>query len=264
MDTVSDHDPQLGARMAIHGASRSFSFAGWFLAVLFWGVGGFLFWLAVQARSGALHFTGDISVLTRAGGASIGVGVVAAVVFAIVKRRRVVVHAHEHGLRAIAPGRDQIDRYDQLEDVYIAPTGLFGYRSQPGAPWVLVDQRVSHTAALRQRIIDGQIAHRLAPLRDQLARGGSVGFRYFSAATNTHQMMWNPRAVEEPTYELVVTAQAVSLEGKTLPRAQLAPLEVGTWRDKLAFRDADGGVLHAMPATSVLSLDLLRALLAAG
>lgn len=249
----------LGPRLASYGASRSFAFAGWFISALLAGTGGFLFWLAAQARSGKLTFTGNLELLYQAGGALIGVAVVVAILFAIIVRRRVTVHAHANGLHAVSPGRDQVDLYRDL-DVYLAPTGLFGYRG-PGAPWVLVDNRVSRMAELRQRLLDGQLAHRLPLLRDQLARGGAVTFRYFSTADNQHQAMWNPRKVDLPTQDLVLTPQTLTVAGKTIPLAHLARVTPSTWRDQVTFTDTGGTVLHAMPATSVLSLALLCAVL---
>ena len=263
MTTDNLGERALGRKLATYGGSRSFAFGGWFIAVLLAGVGGFLFWLAAQARSGAMKFTGDLQLLYKAGGACIGVAVVVVVLFAVLKRRGTKIDVHEDGLHAIGPRSAQLDLYRDIQDVYLAPTGLFGYRTDPSSPWLILDNRVSKMAELRRRLVEGQVAHRLGWLRSQIAQGGTATFRYFSVSDNQHQAMWNPRKVDIPTYELVIDAQMLSLDGKAIPLSRLSRVASSQWRDKVTFTDVDGTTFYSMPATSVLSLDLLRALIEA-
>jgi hypothetical protein len=261
VDTNTRRDP--GPVIARYAGSRSFAFGGWVIAIIFGGSGAFLLWLASQVRHGGMKFTGDVTVLDKAGIAGVVLGVATLALFAVLKRRRLTIHVHERAIRAVGPGRDQLDWFDELEDIYLAPTGVFGYRTRPGAPWVIIDQRFSRMAELRQRLLAAQRAQRGPIVERALAAGHPVVFRHFSRGANAQQAMWSPRNVDHPTQDIVLDARSLTVEGKTFALAELAPIEPARWRDKVAFVDTTGRELHAMPSTSILSLDLLATAAAA-
>ena len=253
-----------GKLIATYGGSRLFAFAFLAIVVLFSGVGGFLFWLVKQAQTGAVKFTGDILVLQEAGGALFGVAAVALIVLVIVTRRRATFHLYEHAIRAVWRNREQTDFFDEIEDVYQPRPQLFGYRTRPGAPWVLVDHRVARWGELKQRVVSAQITLRTPLLRFQLQQGGATAFRYFSLVGASQQFLLNPRNVDHPTQDLTVTGQAVFVAGKTLPLSQLARVEVGgALPVTLTTRDVSGNIFHSLPLASLLSSDLLQSLLEA-
>jgi hypothetical protein len=252
-----------GKLIAMYGGSRSFAFAFFVLIILFSGVGGFLLWLIKQARTGALKFTGDITILEKASGALFAVAALALVIFVIVTRRRATFHLHEHAVRAVWRNREQVDFFDELEDVYVPSLRLFGYRTRPGTPWVIVDHRVRRWAELRQQVIAAQVTLRTPLLRFHLQQGGATAFRYFSIAGAAQQALLNPRNVNHPTQDLVVTGRVMSVAGKALPLAQLARVDRGGLPDTLTIRDVAGHVFHSLPAASLLSIELLQAVLEA-
>jgi hypothetical protein len=253
-----------GKLIATYGGSRLFATVFILFAVLFSGVGGFLFWLAKQASTGALKFTGDISILTRAGGALFGVAMVGLIIFVIATRRRATFYLHEHAIRAVWSSREQTDFFDELEDVYLPRQKLFGYRTRPGTPWVIVDHRVARWGELKQRVISAQTTQRTPLLRFQLQQGGATVFRFFSVAGAAAQVLLNPRNVNHPTQDLTVNGQAVFVAGKALPLGQLARVDRGgALPEMLSIRDAAGHVFHSLPVASMLSVDLLQAVLEA-
>lgn len=260
MDPKHRRDP--GPVVATYGGSRSFAVAGWIIALIFGGSGGFLLWLASRVRSGGMRFSGDVAVLDKAGFAGVAIGVAALALFAVLERRRTTFHVHARAIRAVGNGRDQLDWFEDIEDLYLAPTGQFGYRAGPGAPWVIIDQRVSRMADLRQRLIAGQLAQRGANVHHALAAGHAAVFRHFSRSANAHQAMWRPGNVDHPTQDILLDARALTIEGQVIPLARLARVDRSMWRDQVSFTDVDGRAVHQMPSTSVLSLDLLAGALA--
>lgn len=253
-----------GKLIATYGGSRLFALSFIVLIVLFSGVGGFLFWLVKQAQTGALTFTGDIAILQKAGGGLFGVAAVALIIFVIVTRRRATFHLHEHAIRAVWSKREQVDFFDELEDLYQPLQRLFGYRTRPGAPWVIVDHRVARWGELKQRVLSAQITQRTPLLRFQLQQGGATVFRFFSVAGAAAQVLLNPRNVNHPTQDLTVTGHALFVAGKTLPLGQLARVDRGgTLPETLTIRDVTGQVFHSLPVASLLSVDLLQAVLEA-
>jgi hypothetical protein len=250
--------------IATYGGSRLFALRFLILIVLFSGVGGFLFWLVKQARTGALHFTGDITLLQQAGGALLGVAAVALLIFVIAVRRRATFHVHEHAIRAVWSSREQVDFFDEIEDLYLPLQRVFGYRTRPGTPWVIVDHRVAGWSGLKQRVVSAQITQRTPLLRFQLQQGGAAVFRFFSVSGAAAQVLLNPRNVNHPTQDLTVTGQAVFVAGKALPLGQLARVDVsGVLPATLSLRDVTGNMFHSLPVASLLSSDLLQSVLEA-
>ena len=253
-----------GKLIATYGGSRLFAMSFIVLVVLFSGVGGFLFWLAKQASTGALKFTGDITILTKAGGSLFGVALVALVIFVIATRRRATFHVHEHAIRAVWSSREQVDFFDEMEDLYLPLQKLFGYRSRPGTPWVIVDHRVGKWGDLKQRVVSAQITQRTPLLRFQLQQGGATVFRFFSVAGAAAQVLLNPRNVNRPTQDLTVNGQAIFVAGKALPLGQLARVDRGgVLPEMLTIRDVTGQEFYSLPVASMLSVDLLQAVLEA-
>lgn len=251
---------QPGAHIATFGPSRLYFGMLYMLAAMFIGIGVFVLWMRAQAAAGSINFTGDPTVLLEGAAGLIAAGGVALMVAWRLKRRLCTIHLHENALRAVGRGRDQLDYFADIEDVYAVSNGLFGWRVAPGTPWVIVDNRVAHFAKLNRELTTRQVAQRGEVLWNRLQAGGEVVFHLFPAGA-AHDQIWTwSRSVDHPVSPVVLTASSLTIEGKTVPIAQLRPIDRSIWHEKIRFETVDGTAVCKTVSNAVLSLELLLTL----
>ncbi len=252
---------ELGPLVATYGTSRSFVGTGRLLGALFAIVGVLVLWLATRVGQDGLQFSGDPRLLHLVGGGLIVVGIAVERIFWTIARRQVTVHLHEHGLRAIGHGRDQVDLHADIEDVYLVSTGLFGWRSSPASPWVVIDNRVSKMAELREHLLGYQLAQRGERLWNQLQAGASVTFHLVPDAAARRQVWVNAHDVDHPVSDITLTPRELTIAGRTIALARLRKLDRSAWHERVKFVDVDGNVFHEASSNAILSLNLLLALI---
>jgi membrane protein implicated in regulation of membrane protease activity len=250
-----------GALLATFGTSRSFVAVFALLAALFVGVGVFLLWLHGQVVSHGMNFSGDAAILSMTGFASVALGAAALLLAWSLTRRQVTIHLHENGLRTVGGGQDQLDYFEDIQDVYRVSTGLFGWRSAPGAAWTKVDNRVSRGAQLRDELVSRQIAQRGDVLWQRLQAGGSVVFHLFAPGAAQGQIWWRAGNVDHPVSPVVLTAHSLTMAGVTMPLAQLRAIDRSIWHETIKFMAVEGTEFHRTPSNAILSLDLLLVLI---
>ena len=252
---------QPGAHIATFGPSRLYFGVLYALAAMFIGIGAFVLWLRQQAIDGSLHFSGDLTLLLEGAAGLVAAGGVALLVAWRLKRRLCTIHLHENALRAVGRGRDQLDFFVDIEDVYSVSNGLFGWRVAPGAPWVIVDNRVARFGKLRSDLIARQIAQRGELLWQRLQAGGDVVFHMFPAGA-AHDQIWTwSRSVDHPVSPVTLNARSLTIDGKTVPIARLRPIDRSIWHETIKFETVDGTLVCKTVSNAILSLDLLLTLI---
>jgi hypothetical protein len=252
---------ELGPLVATYGTSRSFLGVGRLLAALFVVAGAFVLWLATRTGHEGLQFGGDPKLLQGVGFGLVAVGVAVERIFGTMARRHVTIHVHEHGVRAIGRERDQVDFHVDIEDIYLVSTGLFGWRASPTKPWVIVDNRVSKMAELRQHLLGLQLAQRGERLWNQLQAGGSVTFHMIPEAAVRRQIWVDARDVDHPVSDITLTPRELTIAGKTIALARLRKLDRGVQRERVKFIDVDGNAFYETQSNAILSIALLLALI---
>ena len=259
--TLAKSPRQPGALQITFGASRAFFGSLAVLAAMFIGIGLFLVWLRAQAASGAVNFSGDLTLLgeSAAGAIAVAAGILGIAWW--LKRRIPRIRLHENALHTLGQGRDQLDFFVDIEDVYSVSNGLFGWRVAPGTPWVIVDNRVARFGKLRSELVARQIAQRGELLWQRLQAGGDVVFHMFPAGA-AHDQIWTwSRSVDHPVSPVTLNARSLSIDGKTIPIAQLRPIDRSIWHETIKFETVDGTLVCKTVSNAILSLDLLLTLI---
>lgn len=252
---------QPGTLQATFGASRAFFGSLAVLAAMFIGIGLFLVWLRAQAASGAVHFSGDLAPLGESAAGAVAIGAIILGVAWWLKRRIPKIRLHENALHALGQGRDQLDFFVDIEDLYTVSNGLFGWRVAPGKPWVIVDNRVARFGKLGTELIARQIAQRGELLWQRLQAGGDVVFHMFPAGAAHHQIWTWSRSVDHPVSPVTLNARWLTIDGKTVPIAHLRPIDRSIWHETIKFETDDGTLVCKTASNAILSLDLLPTLI---
>ncbi|NHZ43395.1 hypothetical protein [Massilia aquatica] len=247
----------LGKLIATYGKSRSFLFVGWFMAALFAGVGLFVLWLTTQIGPD-FRFTGPVSLLYTVGFGSLALGAAIAIIFWRLAASQPTFHLLENGIRA---GENTI-LYRDLEDLYRFFYGGIGYRAAPGAPWTFIGSRIHRFAELSERLSSLQIEHRGEALYQQLRAGKPVVFRYFEDSVAQSKSMVATRNMEFPTFDMILSADQLQIGQKSIDIARIADIKTNLWTEKSSILDVDGKVFHKIHPSSILSFELLHALIA--
>lgn len=251
-----------GPQLATFGRSRSFVGAIAALALLFIAVGALLFWLHGRVVAHAINFTGDPKVLTLAGAGALAIGLGAMTLAWWRTRHQMTFFLHEHALRAVGAGRDQLDFFEDIEDIYRSgTTGVFGWRRTPGMPWITVDNRVSHFSRLYDELAGRHIAQRGELLWNRLQTGGGVTFHLFPAGAAQGLIWWRSGNVDHPVTPITLTARELTIGGKTIAVARLRPIDRSAWHETIKFVSVDGEEIFRTTANAILSLALLLTLI---
>ncbi len=252
---------ELGPLVATYGPSRSFVGAGRALCAVFVVIGVLPLWLFSRIGHDGAKFDGDPNLLLATGVGLIVFGIVFERVISMMARRHVTVHVHENAMRAVSRGRDQVDFHEDIEDIYLVSTGLFGWRATPSSPWVIIDNRISKMAQLRQHLLGYQLAQRGERLWKQLHTQGRVTFHLVPDGAAKRQIWVNTRNVDHPVTDITLTPRELTIAGKTVAIARLRKMDRSIWHERVQFVDVDGNVIYETVSNAVLSLDLLLALI---
>lgn len=251
-------DPQSARRepgrlVATYGPGRTALFLGWLLAGLFLGVGGFLLWIRGQVGRG-IEFHGDPAVLV---GTAVGALLLGAIVGALTWRivgSHVRIEEYEQGLRTLGRGIDDFAYFADIEDVWIAPNTLWGWRVAPGGRWTVVDQRLSRGGRLLKRLVEQQAAQRGPGLLARLRAGDGVGFRIACERPPRNRVGSDP---VHPAADIVLSVRELVVDGLRLPIERIAGMELRHTDTDVRFVAPDGAVLAKLSMEAVLSRDLL-------
>ncbi len=65
-----------------------------------------------------------------------------------------------------------------------------------------------------------------------------------------------------PTFDLTLSASQLQLESKTIALERIGDIRTNLWTEKSKILDTDGQVFHTVHPSSILSFDVLHALIA--
>ncbi len=247
--------------MSTHGVSRSFLIGWWFIAVVCSGCGLAVLWLISQIGHG-FEYKGDVSSLSAIAFGLIALGPVIAFVSWWLAASQPKFYLHENAIRAVDRQGDRLDFYEDIEDLYVFLYGGLGYRASPDAPWKFVGARISGYGRLCQQLRSLHAERRSERLYGAVMSGERAVFRCLSDSVAFSKSMVASRNLNYPTYELEVTSSRLSVKGKAIEIGRIADIKENGWSERAGIVDSEGKVFHAMHLTSVLSMDVLYALLA--
>ncbi|MDQ1813283.1 hypothetical protein RBA41_08200 [Massilia sp. CCM 9210] len=251
----------LGPLIATYGKSRSFLFVGWFMAALFAGVGVFVLWLTTRIGPN-FRFSGDVSLLYTVGFGALALG--AAIAFFIwrLAASQPTFQLFDNGIRASGPDGENVTLYRDLEDLYTFFYGGIGYRASANAPWTFIGSRIHKFGELSERLRSLQVAHRGEVLHQQLQAGKPAVFRYLEDSVAQSKSMVASRNMNFPTFEMTLSAHQLQIGQKSIGIDRIADIKTNLWTETSSIMDGDGKVFHKIHPSSILSFDLLRALIA--
>ncbi|CUI03859.1 hypothetical protein [Massilia antarctica] len=251
----------LGPLIAAYGKSRSFLFVGWFMAALFAVVGLFVLWLTTRIGPN-FRFSGDVSLLYAVGFGALALG--AAIAFFIwrLAASQPAFQLFDNGIRASGPDGDHVTLYRDLEDLYTFFYGGIGYRAAVNAPWTFIGSRIHKFGELSERLRALQVAHRGEVLHQQLQAGKPATFRYLEDSVAQSKSMVASRNMNFPTFEMALTAHRLQIGQKSIDIGRIANINTNVWTETSSIMDVDGKVFHKVHPSSILSFDLLCALIA--
>ncbi|MCB2408775.1 hypothetical protein [Hymenobacter lucidus] len=252
----------IGEPLKVYGPSRSLSSVIGLCAALFAGVGIFVLLLPTLLAGSATRFDGDPSLLFGVGAGFTALGLLGVAGVWYFYRTKPRVHLHQEGLVVVAGGHTTQCRFDQLQDLYLFYyLGGFAFRASAATPWTFVRATTSQSAELQREVVARQVAQRGALLYEQLLAGQAVRFAYLPMAAGYLKSLAATSSLDYPEQEMVLTRDSLTVEGRAYPLADIADIKGNSWTETLQIRHVDGSVILTTHFSSVLSLDLLYALL---
>lgn len=251
----------LGSLIASYGKSRSFLFVGWFMAALFAGTGAFVLWLTTRIGPD-FRFNGNVSLLYTVGFGALALGAGVAFFIWRLAASQPTFTLFDKGIRASGPDGDSTILYRDIEDLYTFFYGGIGYRASPQSSWNFIGSRIHRYAELSQRLRSLHVDHRGALLYDRLQEGKPAIFRYLDDRVAQSKSMVASRNMNFPTFDMALSARELKVEQKSIAIERISDITTNLWTEKSTIMDTDGSVFHTVHPSSVLSFDVLYALIA--
>lgn len=248
--------PQVGPRIAVYGKGRSFLFVWWLLAALFAATGGSALFLAPRAGH-QFAFGADAAVLYLAGSAFLALGVIVALGswWRATTRPRFVLY--ENAITTIDRQGRRTDLYADLEDLFMFFWGGLGYRATPQDPWVIISSETPRYDELSTRLCELHVQKRGERLFDKLMAGQSASFRCVTDEVALSKSFLGSPTMDHPTYDLVLTAEQLRVQGRAIPMRSLAEAQADVWIARSAIVDANSNVFYSVHPAAVMSFDVL-------
>lgn len=261
---------ELGALVSMHGFSRMGTVALSLFAAVFIGAGALLMFALAQVERGEARLVPGAEPWFRCGAATcVAVGGLAALGLLLARSRGLRVYVHENAVRTVRRGRERIDRYEDIEDLYhldppavlingAGPGGVLAFRNPAREDWVVVKGKLSRYAQLQAAVRARQVRRRGELLLPRLLAGDELRFRYFSDRQSLRKEWWGVGRLRTPENAIVLSARELRIGDRALPLARLGRVDRGEW---LELYDIDGRPFHQFHHGAVLSQDLLLELL---
>ncbi|HEX7637806.1 MAG TPA: hypothetical protein VF457_05365, partial [Burkholderiaceae bacterium] len=257
---------ELGALVSMHGFSRMGTVALSLFAAVFIGAGALLMFALAQVERGEARLVPGAEPWFRCGAATcVAVGGLAALGLLLARSRGLRVYVHENAVRTVRRGRERIDRYEDIEDLYhldppavlingAGPGGVLAFRNPAREDWVVVKGKLSRYAQLQAAVRARQVRRRGELLLPRLLAGDELRFRYFSDRQSLRKEWWGVGRLRTPENAIVLSARELRIGDRALPLARLGRVDRGEW---LELYDIDGRPFHQFHHGAVLSQDLL-------
>jgi hypothetical protein len=180
------------------------------------------------------------------------------------KLRRPSYEVYEKGIAQIIGGQAKYTPFSEIEDLYLFSSGQtvmsglatnLAYRRNAGEPFCWISEHLSGFMGFQQLVRELYLRERQPAVLETLASGGAVQFNYISTG-----QVWRKRIsgkfLNVTTQPIVVTRDALEVQGRTVPMSSLRGFDLNAWTQKIVVKDASGAVVLSTMSLGILSLDL--------
>lgn len=180
------------------------------------------------------------------------------------KLRRYRYDVYEHGIARISTNLREYTPFVDIEDLYLFGSGQasaaglitnLAYRRTAAEPFHRVYESLKGFYDFEELVRELHVRARLPGVLDTLESGGVVTFNYISTS-QVWTKFFTGNFLQITTAPLVVTRDALHVQGRTLAMATLRTVDLSAWTEKVVIKDETGRVAFSTIATGILSHDL--------
>lgn len=180
------------------------------------------------------------------------------------KLRRYSYDVYEHGIARVTGKLREYTPFVDIEDLYLfgsGPESMAGlitnlaYRRNAAEPFHRVIEALKEFYDFEALVRELHVRARLPVVLDTLASGGAVTFNYISSSQAWSKYVTG-NFLQITTAPIVVTRDALQVQGRTLAMSTLRTVDLSAWTEKVVIKDEAGKVAFSTIATGILSHDL--------
>lgn len=180
------------------------------------------------------------------------------------KLRQASYEVYEKGITQLIGTHRHYTPYSEIHDLYLFSSGQtlasglinnLAYRRNPSEPFNRVNAHLSGFNAFLQLVRERYVHDRLPGVIETLQAGGAVTFNFVGTG-----QVWGKRVsgnfLKVSTQPIVVTREALEVQGRTVPMASLRSVDLNAWTEKVVIKDDSGKTVFATLGTGIMSHDL--------